>query len=120
MKLQAKEKADLGKKFRKVIATPASFAFFVAIHDLVEYMDTNLTLGDLKLSTKYTQLKQIHQGVKDVRAPSDHDIGHSRYMAIQGLDRIRKNDVSDSNPLWKKRETLRGCAEDMYNSILES
>lgn len=118
MKFPEKEKAGLSKKFRKVLATPANFAFFVAIHDLIEYIETNLISGDLKFLTKYPQLKQVHQGIKDVKTSSSHDLGHNRYMTIQELNKIKKNDVSDSNPLWKKREALRDCAKNMYQAIM--
>lgn len=120
MKLPPKYKTGLSKKLKKVIAAPASFAFYVAIHDLVEYIETNAASGALKLPFKYGQLKQVHQGVKDVRSPADHDIGHERYMMIRSLDKIQKSDFSDSNPIWKKRELLRGCAKEIYEAISDA
>ncbi len=37
MKLLEKVKSELDEKFQKVLKTSASFDFFVAIHDFIEY-----------------------------------------------------------------------------------
>lgn len=128
MKLLEKKKLDLDKKFQKVISTPASFAFFVAIHDFIEYIETNSGLADgfsrrtktnleLNLPAKYAHLKQIYQGLEDAGARSDSDLGHERYMVIRDLDRIQNKDVSESNTFWKKRELFRKLAGEVYEKV---
>jgi hypothetical protein len=120
MRLPAKDRSALDKRFQKVLATPASFAFFVAIHDFVGYIETKVQLEGIELPVKYSQLKQVYQGIEDSLVRSEKDLGHDRYMTIQDLSQIRKENVSDSNPLWKKREAIRGWASDVHKAILES
>lgn len=128
MKLLEKKRFDLDKKFQKVMSTPASFAFFVAIHDFIEYIETDSGLADgfsrrtkmnaeLNLPAKYAHLKQIYQGVEDAGARSDADLGHERYMVIRDLDRIQNKDVSESNTFWKKRELFRKLAGEVYEKV---
>jgi hypothetical protein len=115
MKPIAKKTGTLKKKLQKVIETPAGFAFFVAIHDFVEHIE--LYASSAGLPVKYSQLKQIHQGIKDTKVHSEKDLGHERYMTIQDLTRIQKQELSDSNPLWKKREVLRSLSVEVYERI---
>ena len=71
MKLSLAIQGGLDKKFQKVIKTPASFAFFVAIHDFVGHIEDNPVLSgallaktklnrELNIVTKYGYLKQIY------------------------------------------------------------
>lgn len=128
MKLHEKVKSDLEEKFKKVLHTPAGFDFFVAIHDFVEHIELNSSLSDslsdtvkpsqaLKISNKYSSLKQIYQGLEDADAASNADLGHARYMALLDLDRIRNNEFSENNSLWKKRELLRKLTGEIYERL---
>lgn len=128
MALKDKAKTDLDKKFKKVIDTPASFDFYSAIHDFVECIEENSSFKkvlssksgvnlELKIPTKYDYLKLIYQGLQDSRTRSDADLGHSRYAVILELNKIKDNDVSDSNSFWKKRETIRKFAMDIYGRL---
>lgn len=129
MKLTGKAKSDLDKKFKKVLETPASFDFFVAIHDFIEYIELNTSLSksllrpiksgqDLNIPTKYGYLKQIYQGLEDANTRSNVDLGHARYSVIRELTRIRNNDVSDSNSFWKKRELSRKLVGEVYKRLV--
>lgn len=129
MALKGKQKLDLDKKFQKVLATPASFDFFVAIHDFIEHIESDSSLVkillskaganvELKIPIKYDYLKKIHQGMKDVKSKSDADLGHARYAVILELNKIKDNDVSDSNSLWKKREAMRKFVTDIYSRLV--
>lgn len=128
MKLVKNVKSDLDKKFQKVLKTPASFDFFTAIHDFIEYIESNPSLSsslssriksnrELNIPNKYGYLKQIYQGLEDVDIKSNTDLGHTRYMVIQELNRIRNKDVSDSNSFWKKRELFRKLAGEIYEIL---
>lgn len=128
MKLQKKTQLDLDKRFRKVLRTPASFAFFVAIHDFIKCIELNSALStglsyqteinrDLKLPAKYASLKQIYQVLEDCAGHSDSDLGHDRYMAICDLKRIQNNEFSENNPLWKKRETFRRLTVEVHERL---
>ena len=46
MVLQIKMKSDLDKKYSKVIKTPASFEFFIAIHGFIKYIEQNPILSE--------------------------------------------------------------------------
>ncbi len=116
---------DLHKKFQKVVATPASFDFFVAIHDFIEHIELNPSLSailvsstkanqELNIPTKYSYLKQIYQGLEDADSKSGADLGHTRYSVLRDLNRIRNNDFSDSNSFWKKRELFRKLSGEIY------
>lgn len=129
MALKDKTKTDLDKKFKKVIDTPASFDFYSAIHDFVECIEANSSFKkilssksgvnlELKIPTKYDYLKLIYQGLQDSKTKSDADLGHSRYAVILELNKIKDNDVSDSNSFWKKRETIRKFATDIYGRLV--
>lgn len=121
-------KSDLDKKFQKVLHTPASFDFFVAIHDFIEHIELNSSLSDslssrikpnreLKIPNKYSYLKQIYQGLEDADIKSDADLGHARYAAILQLNRIRNKDVSESISFWKKRELFRKLTGEIYKRL---
>jgi len=125
MKAFKKVKSDLDKKFQKVLATPASFDFFVAIHDFIEHIELNPSLSrdllprikanrELNIPSKYGYLKQIYQGLEDADSKSDADLGHARYAVCTELNRIRNNDVSESNSFWKKREVSRRLTGEIY------
>ncbi|KKT63326.1 MAG: hypothetical protein UW55_C0005G0041 [Candidatus Giovannonibacteria bacterium GW2011_GWA2_44_26] len=87
MKLSETMKLELDRRFQKVLATPASFDFLVAIHDFVQYIE--LSSLSKRLPIQYAHLKQIYQGVKDSGAKSKGDLGHARYMVIHDLNRIQ-------------------------------
>lgn len=128
MATKDKSKAGLDKKFQKVLETPASFEFFVAIHDFIEYIEENSAFKkiltaknaantELKIPTKYDYLKLIYQGLQDSATKSDADLGHSRYAVILELNKIKDNDVSNSNSFWKKRDVIRKFATDIYGRL---
>ncbi|MEK7495871.1 MAG: hypothetical protein AAB616_00155 [Patescibacteria group bacterium] len=123
-----KVKSDLDKKFQKVLKTPAGFDFFTAIHDFIEYIELNPSLSsklssrvksnrELNIPNKYGYLKQIYQGLEDADIKSSADLGHTRYMVIQELNRIRNKDVSESNSFWKKRELFRKLTGEIYEIL---
>jgi len=128
MKLLKKTKSDLEKKFQRVLKTPASFDFFVAIHDFIEHIEVNSSLSDglssriksnreLKIPDKYSYLKQIYQGLEDADIKSTTDLGHARYVVIRELNRIRNKDFSDTNSFWKKRELFRKLTGEIYERL---
>ena len=123
-----KVKSDLDKKFQKVLKTPAGFDFFTAIHDFIEYIELNPSLSsklssrvksnrELNIPNKYGYLKQIYQGLEDADVKTNVDLGHTRYMVIQELNRIRNKDVSESNSFWKKRELFRKLTGEIYEIL---
>src|SRR3990167_3932618 len=118
-------KSDLEQKFRRVLRTPASFDFFVAIHDFIEHIELHASLSkiisrsiepnpELKIPTKYGYLKQIYQGLEDADNTSGADLGHARYMVLVDLNQIRNNIFSESNSFWKKRELYRKFTSEIY------
>ncbi|HEY4475188.1 MAG TPA: hypothetical protein VJB92_00465 [Candidatus Paceibacterota bacterium] len=128
MKLSEKAKSDLAKKFQKVLKTPASFDFFVAIHDFIQHIELNSSLSknlsqrlktnlELNIPKKYSYLKQIYQGLEDANNKSNADLGHTRYSVILELNRIRNKDVSESNSFWKKRELFRRLTSEIYQRL---
>ena len=119
MKAMTKDQDILKKRMEAVTATPDGFEFFIAIHDFVGQVEKHPLFKGLSLPAKYSQFKQIYQGIEDLALKGDHpdDLGHDRYMVIQDLLRIKKKDVSDSNSLWKKREMLRRFAADIYKML---
>jgi hypothetical protein len=123
-----KHKLALDKKFQRVAATPASFEFFVAIHDFVGHIETTefLVKGlsskikanrELDISSKFAHLKRIHQGLEDIAKKSKNDLGHTRYMVIQELGKIKDADVSESNSFWRKRELFRKLTGTIYERL---
>ena len=128
MKLLAKVKSDLDTKFQKILKTPASFDFYVAIHDFIEHIESHPHLSnslshrikpnrELKIPNKYNSLKQIYQGLEDADIKSNADLGHARYMVLQELNRIRNKDFSEGNSFWKKRELFRKLTGDIYERL---
>ena len=128
MRLLGKVKSGLDKKFQKVLKTPASFDFFVAIHDFIEHIELNPSLSDvlsrrvksnleLNIPKKYDYLKQIYQGLEDANSKSNVDMGHTRYSVILELNRIRNKDFSESNSFWKKRELFRKLTGEIYKRL---
>lgn len=128
MKATGKVKSDLDKKFKKVLKTPASFDFFVAIHDFIAHIESHASLAnglshrlksnrELNIPNKYNYLKQIYQGLEDAENESDADLGHARYAVLVELNRIRNNDVSESNSFWKKRELSRKLTSEIYERL---
>lgn len=118
----------LDAKFQKVMATPASFDFFTAIHDFVEHIEARPSLSknlsdrvkpnrELRIPNKYASLKQIYQGLEDANAKSNVDLGHTRYMTLRELNRIRNKDFSEGNSFWKKRELYRKLASEIYSRL---
>lgn len=123
-----KTKNDLNKKFEKVQKTPASFDFFVAIHDFIEFIESNSALRnnlskatspnkEMKIPTKYSYLKQIYQGLEDVNGSTNADLGHVRYMVMVDLKKIRENNLSDTNSFWNKRELIRKFSGEIYERL---
>lgn len=128
MKLPGKVKSDLNRKFQKVLKTPASFDFFVAIHDFIKVIELNPPLfncvscntkinQELKIPKKYEYLKRIYQGLEDADNGSRIDLGHDRYAIILELNKIRNKDVSESNSFWKKRELFRKLTGEIYKRL---
>jgi len=128
MKSIEKTKSGLSKKFQKILETPASFEFFMAIHDFIEYVELSPTLAgvissrtkvnqELDILNRYGYLRQIYQGLEDVNAKSSADLGHARYGVIKELNRIQNKDVSESVSLWKKRELFRKLAGEVYTRL---
>ena len=128
MTLPNKVKSDLDEKFQKVLKTPASFAFFVAIHDFIKHIELNSSLSDslsrrtkpnreLNIPNKYNHLKEIYQGLEDIDTKSGADLGHVRYMVVQDLNKIRNKNFSESNSFWKKRELFRKLTGEIYERL---
>jgi hypothetical protein len=128
MKANTKTKNDLNKKFQKVAETPASFAFYIAIHDFIQYIEVTPPLTDglshklkvnreLGIPDKYNYLKQIHQALEDIRINSKRDLGHDRYSVMRDMNRIQSKDLSESNSFWKKRELFRKLSGEIYTRL---
>jgi len=128
MTKSAKTRDDLDKKFQKVLKTPASFDFFVAIHDFVKHIESNSFFveslsnrikanRDLKIPTKYICLKQIYQGLEDSLVRTNVDLGHTRFMILGDLKKIRSNNFSEANSFWKKRELFRKMTSEIYERL---
>src|SRR5580704_14394837 len=113
-----KTKSGLHTKFQKVQNAPENFEFFIAIHDFVQYIQADPALRKMKFPDKYNYLKQIYQGLEDVRdeskVESKNDLGHDRYSVIRDMTRIRDKDFSDSNAFWKKRELFRKLTGEVH------
>jgi hypothetical protein len=70
-----------------------------------------------KIPGKYNHLKQIYQGFEDVNGKSGIDLGHARLMVLVELKKIKNNDISESNPFWKKRELFRKLTGEIYERL---
>jgi hypothetical protein len=128
MKPSEKIKLVLDKKLKVVRDTPASFTFFVSLHDFVEYIESIPTFavffGEMKkgsraaeLSPKYFVMKQVYQGIEDIDLRTADDLGHDRYVAIRELSSIRNKDFSENNTFWKRRELLRKVAGEVHKTL---
>ncbi|MBI2591567.1 MAG: hypothetical protein HYW34_02730 [Candidatus Brennerbacteria bacterium] len=128
MKSLKKTKSDLNKKFQKVIETPDSFDFFVAIHDFIKHIELNPSLlgrlshrvkinKELNIPNKYAFLKQIYQGLEDINIRSNVDLGHTRYLVVKELRQIQNGEFSESNTFWRKRELSRKSANLVYGRL---
>lgn len=123
-----KKKSDLTKKFQKVLKTPASFDFFLAIHGFIKHIELDPLLSkglserikankELNIANKYEYLKKIYRGFEDINVKSNVDLGHARYMVIRELNQIKNNEFSESNSFWRKRELLRKLASTVYERL---
>jgi hypothetical protein len=123
-----KIKLALDRKIKKVRETPASFTFFVSIHDFVEYIESTPSFAVFfstakkgsrakELSAKYAIMRQIYQGIEDIDVRTADDLGHDRFVAIRDLSSIRNKNFSDSNSFWKQREVLRKLAGDIHATL---
>jgi len=128
MKISVKVKNDLDKKFQTVLKTPASFEFFIAIHDFIEHIELNPSFSsnlssrlkpnrEQNIPNKYSHLRQIYQGLEDANGKSSVDLGHTRCMALVELNRIKNKDISENNSFWKKRELFRKLTEEIYERL---
>lgn len=118
----------LNRKLKEVRETPASFVFFVSLHDFVQYIESTPSFAVFfngakkgsrasEISPKYSVLKRIYQGIEDIDVRTTNDLGHDRYMAIRELSSIRKNDVSENNSFWKRRELLRKLVGEIHATL---
>jgi len=122
-----KTQAVLDKKLKKVCETPASFAFFVSLHDFVEYIEATPAFAAFfstakrsraeEISSKYSILRQIYQGIEDLDIRTKDDLGHDRFVAIRDLNFIRDKNVSENNSFWKHREFLRKLVGDIHKTL---
>ena len=119
-------KAALHRKFEKIEKTPAGFAFFVSIHDFVEYIESTPSFDVFlkgrsarakEIPGKYVTLKQIYQGIEDLDERSGVDLGHDRYVAIRELGLIKKNELSENNSFWRRRESFRKVIGEVYRTL---
>ena len=117
-----KTRSELDKRFQKISQTAASYDFFIAIHDFVGHIESQKILAKhASRPGKYQYLKDIYRGIEDIRpALSDKDRGHARYMAVVDLRLIQKNNISENNVFWRKREFFRKTAGEIYNSLVVS
>ncbi len=123
-----KIRSVLDRKLRDVRETPASFTFFVSLHDFVQYVESTPSFdiffdGEKKgnraseISPKYSVLKRVYQGIEDIDVRTSNDLGHDRYATIRELSLIRNKDVSDNNSLWKRRELLRKTVGEIHKTL---
>jgi len=127
--IKGKVKTDLDKKFQKVLKTPVGFSFYKAIHEFVEHIEANSALSSVVLSSakanrelnipnKYGYLKQIYQGLEDASGKPKGDLGHTRYVVLLELNKIKNKDLSESNSFWRKREMFRKLVGEIYQRIV--
>lgn len=123
-----KIRSALDRKLKKVHETPASFGFFVSLHNFVEYIESTPTFAVFfsgtkrgsrasELSPKYFVMKQVYQGIEDIDVRTASDLGHDRYVAIRELGLIRNKDISENNSFWKRRELLRKVAGQVHETL---
>lgn len=123
-----KIKSALNRKLKKVSETPASFGFFVSLHDFVQYIESTPSFAVFfsgtkkgsrasEISPKYSVLKEVYQGIEDIDVRTTNDLGHNRFVAIRDLTLIRNNNISENNSFWKRRELLRKVAGDIHRTM---
>src|SRR5581483_1678879 len=127
MKSNAAVRSALTSKFERVKNTPAGFDFFVSIHDFIQYIESTPSFDVFlkgekaarrkEMPIKYFVLRQIYQGIEDVDVVTKNDLGHDRYVAIRELGLIRKQETSESNSLWKRREMARKLIGEIYKTL---
>lgn len=128
MQSSEKIKSVLDRKLKDISEAPADFAFFVSLHDFVEYIESvpafEVFFSDKKkgsraaaLSSKYFVMKQVYQGIEDIDLRTKNDLGHDRYVAIHELSSIRDKDLSENNSFWKRRELLRKVAGETHETL---
>ena len=128
MALLKNNKAGLEKKFQKVQQAPEGFGLFEAVHDFIEYIESHPTFADslsyktkinreLNIPTKYGYLMQVYQGLEDFNAKANEDLGHARYMNVRDLNRIKSQELSESNFFWRKRAVFRKLAGEVYERL---
>jgi len=117
-----KTRSELDKRYQKISEAAANYDFFVAIHDFVWHIESQKFLARrASRPGKYQYLKDIYQGIEDGKPTlSDKDLGHARVMAALDLGRIKKNDVSENNVFWRKREFFRKTACEVYEKLSTS
>ena len=76
---------------------PEGFAFFVSLHHFVEFIEATPDFAvffiaakkkgsrSSEISSKYSILKEVYQGIKDIDIHTTADLGHDRYVAIREL-----------------------------------
>ena len=129
MELQKTSKLALHQKFEKIKKAPEGFTLFVSIHDFIEYIESTSSFDVFlkggksarakEIPGKYFSLKQIYQGIEDLSEKSTADLGHDRYVAIRELTLIKKNELSENNSFWKRRETFRKLIGEVYKTLDE-
>jgi hypothetical protein len=127
MESKVTTKLALARKFEKVKKAPASFELFVSIHDFIKHIESESSFNVFlkggkaarrkEMPLKYFTLQQIYQGIEDIDLVTTDDLGHDRYVAIRELSLIRKNETSESNSFWKRREAARKLAGDVYRTL---
>ena len=121
-------KSVLDQKLKKVRETPASFTFFVSLHDFVQYIESTPSFSVFfscakkggrasELSARYSIMRQVYRGIEDIDVRTEDDLGHDRYVAIRELNSIRNKDVSETNSFWKHREILRKLASEIHGIL---
>jgi hypothetical protein len=120
--------STLDKKIKKVRETPENFAFFVSLHDFVEYIESIPSFATFfagakkgsrakEIPLKYSILKQVYQGIEDIDIRTTDDLGHDRFVAIRELGLIRNNTFSENNSFWKKRELFRKLTGEIHQTL---
>jgi hypothetical protein len=126
--IDKKTKSALDRKLKEIRETPASFTFFISLHDFVEYIESTPSFAVFfngtkkgsrakEISLRYAILKQVYQGIEDLDVQTTADLGHDRNVAIRDLTLIRANNVSENNSFWKRRELLRKIAAETHATL---
>jgi len=121
--------STLDQKIKKVRETPEGFAFFVSLHNFVEFIEATPSFAVFfiaakkkgsrsgEISSKYSILKEVYQGIEDIDVKTTADLGHDRFVAIRELGLIRDNNLSNNNSFWKRREFLRKLTNDIHETL---